>query len=282
MSPPIIERLIRHLVQRWGLRKVRLTGGEPTTRPDLIEIIERLSRLDGLGDLAMTTNGLTLARHAAAYRQAGLHRINVSLDSLDGQTFHRMTGVRGPDSVMAGIDAARAVDLCPIRLNTVVVAGENDRQLPDLVYFAAERALEIRFIELMPMGPLADRWAERYISERVMRDRLAPIVRQWQPIAHNHDSARRFCARLHDGRQVAIGFITPMSCNFCATCNRLRITAAADVYPCLMDKPRGNLAAALTPRFDGEHLDRLLVDCLQFKAREHPASGFTTMTVLGG
>jgi len=245
LSPQALETLVRHLVSRWGLSKVRLTGGEPTARPDCIEIIQRLAGIENRVELAMTTNGLTLARDAAHLRAAGLQRINVSLDSLHADTFARMTGVRGPERVVAGIHAAMEAGLAPIRLNTVVLAGENDKELPQLVRFAAARGLEIRFIELMPMGPLADQWTERFVPESAMRQRLGSIVEHWRPLEQGHDSARSYRVQLDDGRSATIGFITPMSCNFCAACNRLRLTASGDVYPCLMDRPRGNILPAL-------------------------------------
>jgi GTP 3',8-cyclase len=282
MPPATIERVVRHLVRRWGVTKVRLTGGEPTARPDLIEIIRRISGIDGLEDLAMTTNGLTLPHQAAALRQAGLHRLNVSLDSLRPHTFERMTGVRGPDRVLEGIRAALSVGLAPLKLNTVVLAGENEAELPELVRFAAEHDVEIRFIELMPMGPLADQWADRYVPEATMRRRLERIVLDWRPLEQGHSSARRFEVLLDDGRRTTVGFITPMSCNFCAACNRLRLTSNGDVYPCLMDRPRGNILSAVAPQFDAERFDQALMDALQAKAPEHPINGFTTMTVLGG
>ncbi len=282
MSPPVIEQVVRHLVNRWGLTKVRLTGGEPTLRRDLFEIIERLSAIDGLKDLAMTTNALTLARDAQSLRNAGLQRLNVSLDSLQPDVFERMTGAKGPRRVIEGIHAATEAGFPPIRLNTVVLAGENDEELPDLVRFAATLGLDIRFIELMPMGPLADQWAERYVPESVMRERLAAAIEQWQPLPQGHDAARRFRVQLDDGRWTTIGFITPMSCNFCAACNRLRLTAQGDVYPCLMDRPRGNVMPALKPHFDADRFDELLGEALKSKAAEHPVVGFATMTALGG
>jgi len=163
-----------------------------------------------------------------------------------------------------------------------VLAGENDDQLPDLVRFAAARNLEIRFIELMPMGPLADQWAERYVSAEAMRQRLDAIVADWSEQHQGHDSAQRYRVRLDDGTHATVGFITPMSCNFCAACNRIRITAAGDVYPCLMDRPRGNIAHTLTPDYDPDQLDDRLRQCLADKAAEHPVTGFTPMTILGG
>ena len=277
-----IEAVVQHLVARHGVHKVRLTGGDPTARPDLMEIIERIASIDGVRDLAMTTNGLTLARHAEDYRRAGVQRVNVSLDSLDAGTFKRMTGVDGLNRVLAGIDAALEAGLQPIRLNTVVLAGENDHDLPELVRFAAARGLEIRFIDLMPMGPLADQWAERYVPESRMRQRIDPIVAHWQPIEQGHDSARRFHLRLDDGSRATVGFITPMSCNFCAACNRLRLTSDGKIYPCLMDEPRGSFLPAVRPSFDGDFFDRLLADALSAKAPEHPARGVAVMTTIGG
>ncbi len=282
LSADDIERLVRRLVERWGLRKVRLTGGEPTARGDLIDIITRLARIDGLADLAMTTNGLTLARHAADYRRAGLRRINISLDSLRPRTFERMTGLPALHRALEGIDAALDAGLHPVRLNTVVLAGENDDELPELVRFAAERDIEIRFIELMPMGPLAPQWHDRYVSAAGMMARLSDCVAAWSPLEQGHESARRHRVRLTGGRQATIGFITPMSCHFCDACNRLRITADGHVYPCLMDRPRGNVFRALMPVFDPERLDGILRDSLRNKAASHPLCGFTPMTLLGG
>lgn len=282
MSPAMIEAMVRHLIDRWGLSKVRLTGGEPTVRRDLLEIIARLAGLPGLRDLAMTTNGLTLMRHASDYRQAGLMRLNVSLDSLRPQTFAQMTGVTGLDRVLDGIRAARNAGFETMKLNTVVIAGQNDDELCELTRFAAAEQLEIRFIELMPMGPLADQWSHRFVSEDVMRQRLMGIADVWEPVPQGHDSARRYRLQLAGGHAVTVGFITPMSCNFCAACNRIRITANGDVYPCLMDRPRANILDALRPEFEPRRLDALLQESLREKAPVHPAHGFTTMTLLGG
>lgn len=282
LTAPEIESVVHHLVQRHNLHKVRLTGGDPTARPDLVEIIERLSRIDGINDLAMTTNGLSLAHHAADYAAAGLRRMNISLDSLHPQTFERMTGVKGLNRVLDGIDAAIDAGLKPIRLNTVVLAGENDHELPQLVRFAAEREIEIRFIELMPMGPLAGQWADRYVAEPMMRLRLEPIVAHWQAFEQAHDSARRFRLMLDDGSVATIGFITPMSCNFCAACNRLRLTADGGIYPCLMGRQRGSFLPAVQPRFDTEMFDRLLHEALEQKLPRHGNAGVAVMTHIGG
>lgn len=277
-----VENLVGHLAERHGLYKVRLTGGDPTSRPDLGRIIAAIAGVPGVSEVAMTTNALTLPHRARDYAEAGLQRVNVSLDTLDRQRFKTMTGVDGLGRVLAGLDAAESAGLGPIRLNTVVVRGQNDGDLSSLVRFAARRGFEARFIELMPMGPLAAQWAERYVSEAEMRRRLDPMVHHWQPMAQGHDAARRYRVTLDDGQQATVGFITPMSCNFCAACNRIRIAADGTLYPCLMDKPANSLLPALRPRFDADYLDELIAIGLERKAPEHPHEGFVVMTHIGG
>lgn len=282
LEPHELQSIVRHLVDRHGLRKLRLTGGDPTSRRHLIDIIQRLAAIQGIGDLALTTHGLTLARDAADWTAAGLHRVNVSLDTLDPTRFQHITGVDGLTRVLNGIEAAQRAGLSPIKLNTVVVRDVNQQDLPSLVAFAADRGLPIRFIELMPMGPLADQWAHRYVPESEMRSDLEPIVASWQPLDQGHDSARQFRVTLHDSRRATIGFITPMSCNFCANCNRIRIASDGELYPCLMDRPAGSLMSAIRPQFDADHFDQLLLAGLNHKADEHPHVGFVTMTHIGG
>jgi len=277
-----IETLVRHMVDRHGLRKVRLTGGDPTARPDLLQIIQRVAGIDGIDDLAMTTNGLSLASRAKDYALAGLQRVNISLDSLDPETFKMMTGVDGLERVQKGIDAALDAGLGPIRLNTVVLRNQNDDQLAGLIEYAASIGSEIRFIEMMPMGPLADRWAEHYMPETEMRQRLEDDFSGWELIAQHHDSARRYKVTTPKGQQAVIGFITPMSCNFCADCNRIRLAADGQIYPCLMDKPAGTLLPAMRPAFDADRFDTIIAEALSHKQPEHPIQGFVTMTHIGG
>ncbi len=282
LAPDEIEALVRHLAKYHGLHKVRLTGGDPTSRAELCEILQRIAAVPGIQDLAMTTNGLTLAHRAHEYAAAGLKRINISLDTLDAARFAHLTGVDGLSRVLEGLAAAEAAGLGPIKLNTVVVKGNNEQDLPALVRFAAARGLEARFIELMPMGPLADQWAQRYVPEAAMQGVLKPMVSTWQPLAQGSDAARRYRVHLVDGTEAVIGFITPMSCNFCAACNRIRIAADGTLYPCLMDEPGGNLMPAIRPQFDGDRLDALLEKGLAKKRPEHPHDGFVTMTTIGG
>lgn len=282
LTPDEIEAVVRHLVECHGVRKVRLTGGDPTARADLIEIIGRLARIPAIDDLAMTTNGLSLAARAHDYARAGLGRVNVSIDSLDPASFAAMTGVDGLARVLRGIDAAIDAGLTPVKINTVVVRDQNETEVPELVHFAARRKVAIRFIELMPMGPLGEQWAERYVPAEEMRAILDEIVSDWTPTPQGSDSAKMFRVRLHDGASADIGFITPMSCNFCSACNRVRIASDGSLYPCLMDKPAASILGAVRPRFDAAVFDSILRAGLSVKASEHPSRGFVTMTIIGG
>lgn len=282
LSADEIVQIVRHLVRRHGLQKVRLTGGEPTARRDLSEIVRRLSREAGVEELSLTTNGLLLERLAQPLADAGLQRINVSLDSLDADRFERMTGVDGLARVLAGLEAAGRAGLRPIKTNTVVVRGQNDHELPALLAFAAEHDVEIRFIELMPMGPLASQWFDRYVPEAEMRERLDPHVAEWVDVPRDAGSAKRYHARLPSGRTARVGFITAMSCPFCDRCDRIRIGADGSYYPCLMDSPHGTLIDAVRPVFDAERFDAILRDGLTTKAAEHPAVGRGVMIQIGG
>ncbi|MEM7577514.1 MAG: radical SAM protein [Planctomycetota bacterium] len=281
-----VRFLVGHLHERFSLRKVRITGGEPTTRRDLPEIIAAV-RDTGIADLAMTTNALTLRRDAARLRDAGLGRLNVSLDSLDAERFAVLTGVDGLSRVLDGIDVAMGLGFEAIKLNTVVVAGQNEQDLPGLIAFAAARGLPIRLIELMPMGPLAESWARRYVSAERMRAALSETVSRWVRDQASDggvsvtDAARMWTAYFRDGSTARVGFISPMSQHFCDTCDRLRITADGDIYPCLMDVPRGSLRDAVVKR-NRTAIDTAIDAAYAGKQVVHPAIAPGIMTHLGG
>ncbi len=282
LSSGEIDALVRHLVLRHGLQKVRLTGGEPTARRDLLEIVSKLSRIPGLRELALTTNGLRLASMAPGLRESGLHRVNISIDSLDPDCFAQITGAPGLERILRGIHAARAAGLTPIKINTVVIKGRNDHEIPDLVRFAADEDLAIRFIELMPMGPLAAQWHDHYVPMEAIRQILEPIVQSWHVRSQGSDSALAFDIELTDGRTATVGFISPMSCPFCSTCSRIRVASDGEFFPCLMDRPAGSLMPALRPILDADLLDSLLTRGLSNKAPEHPSAGYAMMTNIGG
>ena len=265
-----IEQLARHLAAH-GVRKLRLAGPEPLDRPDIVEIVSRLSRIEGLDDLAMTTSGIALAPIAGELAAAGLKRINIGLDSLDAEKYHRITGIDALPRVLEGIDAAIAAGLDPIKLNTVVLRGENDYELAELLVFAAWKKADIRFIELMPIGMPENRWQRRYVSEAEMRERLSAMGICWVGRPDTRDPARQYTAGLSYGRSVRVGFITAMSCPFCSACNRLRIAADGTLFPCLMGPAAGSILSALRPAYNAVEMDRILDAALAKKAEEHPA-----------
>jgi len=223
------ETLLRGL-HEGGVRRVRITGGEPLLSPLVVDAV-RTIRTIGFDDVALTTNATRLARLAAPLHEAGLQRINVSIDSLDPARFERLT--RGGDlaKVLAGIEATRSLGFTEKKLNVVVVRGENDDELEDLVRFAWERGYVPRFLEIMGIGEGA-KMPERVVTYREMRAKLAHLLAD-DDGARDHDRgpARYVRARGAGGQRV--GFITGTTDTYCAGCDRLRVTADGTLRPCL-------------------------------------------------
>jgi cyclic pyranopterin phosphate synthase len=217
---------------RFGVQKIRLTGGEPLVRPRLEQLVERLAAIDGIHDIAMTTNGFLLAQKAQVLRKAGLQRLNVSLDSLDNTIFRSMNGNRASvTQVLRGIDAAERAGFSPLKINTVVQRGVNDHTLIDLAMYFRERGHIVRFIEFMDAGTL-NGWRYDHV---VLTDELIKRIAAVLPIVplpanYSGEVVRRF--RYADG-SGEIGFITSVSAPFCGSCNRLRISADGRIYTCL-------------------------------------------------
>lgn len=225
-----IEALARHLVGR-GVRRIRLTGGEPLVRKGILDLVERLGRLlaSGLDELTLTTNGTRLPEMAGALYASGVRRINVSLDTLDRERFAALTRRDEFDRVIEGIEAARAAGLA-IRINAVAMRGVNDDELPDLLAWCGERGMDLALIEGMPLGEVAiDRHAEHLplseVRER-MEERFSLV-----PSLHRTSGPARYFEVEETGARL--GLITPLSHNFCAGCNRIRIAATGTVYGCL-------------------------------------------------
>lgn len=215
---------------RAGARRIRLTGGEPLLRRDVVDVVARLAKLD-LEDLALTTNGSRLAKLAAPLRAAGLQRITISLDSLDEERFARLTRGGNLASVLAGIDAACAAGFDEVKLNAVVVRGENDDELEDIVRFAWSRGIVPRFLEVMTIGEGAS-LADRVVSGREMRAKLAHLLLEETPVREeNRGPAKYVRARFDTGKHV--GFITGASDTYCAGCDRLRVSSDGVLRPCL-------------------------------------------------
>ena len=219
------------LVAGLGVRKFRLTGGEPLLRQGLEELVKMLSNLEGVEDLAMTTNGVLLESHAAKLRRAGLHRVTVSLDALDKEVFGQMNGVGAKvERVLRGIERARSEGL-GVKINTVVQRGINESEILPLVRWGSERDLPVRFIEYMDVGETNGWRMEQVVPSAEVFERIAAEfpLRKLEP-AHRGEVARRHQIGKRKGE---VGFISSVTEPFCGDCNRLRLSAEGKLYTCL-------------------------------------------------
>ena len=260
----VIERPVALFV-REGVRKIRITGGEPLMRKGLPEFIRRISGVEGLYDLSLTTNGVFLKQFAAELKQAGLKRLNVSLDTLKPERYREITGLDFFRDVWEGIETARAVGLSPVKINIVAMKGRNDDEILDFARLTLESPYIVRFIEYMPVS---ESWEGRdlltiqRIQEKIeSRYKLDPIDG-----SHNNGPARVYKI---SGSKGEIGFISPMSNHFCGTCNRLRLTADGNLRPCLFSDVEVDIKKLL--RSGGEDADLLkcLYEALSLKPERH-------------
>ena len=214
-----------------GINRVRLTGGEPLVRRGVADLVKMLSRLPGLEEVYMTTNGSLLGKFAPVLHRNGLSRINVSLDSLRPQRFHDITRGGNLDEVWEGIEAAREAGFDPIKLNVVVMKGVNDDEIEEFAAFTRENPFEVRFIEYMPFGPSGVSGKFEYVSAEEMKKRIGALGKIIPLSSDSHSGPAERC-RL-DGARGSIGFIPAMSHSFCSTCNRIRLTADGRLLSCL-------------------------------------------------
>ncbi|MBL8425305.1 MAG: GTP 3',8-cyclase MoaA [Candidatus Accumulibacter phosphatis] len=250
-----------------GVTKVRVTGGEPLVRHNAIWLLERIAGLSGLKELVITTNGSQLDRFAAALRAAGVRRINVSLDTLRAQRFREITRVGDLAKVLRGLDAAQAAGFERLKLNTVMMRGVNDDELIDLVQFAVDRAIDIAFIEEMPLGDIGHARQSTYFSSE---EALALLQTRFVLLPSTETTGGPARYWRIPGTSTRVGFIAPHSHNFCDTCNRVRITARGELYPCLGNNDAGQLLPLLRayPSDDGP-LRAAIVRTLGIKAKGH-------------
>jgi cyclic pyranopterin phosphate synthase len=251
-----------------GVTKVRVTGGEPLVRHNAIWLLEQMAHLPGLQELVMTTNGSQLDRFAPALRAAGVKRINISLDTLRADRFREITRVGDLGKVLRGLDAAQAAGFQRIKINTVMMRGSNDDELIDLVEFAVERGIDIAFIEEMPLGDIGHARQVFGSEEALARLQTRFVL---LPSTETTGGPARYW-RIPD-TSTRVGFISPHSHNFCASCNRVRITARGELYPCLGN----NHAVALLPLLrahpaDDAPLRAAIVRSMGIKAQAHDFS----------
>ncbi len=262
-----IELIVRAAASL-GIHKVRLTGGEPLVRLGFVDLVAMLARIPGIDDLAMTTNGTLLAKHACALVEAGLKRVNVSLDTLRPKRFRQITGRDGLAKVLAGIAAAKEVGLAPVKINTVVVRGLNDDEVLDFARLTLSGDWHIRFIEIMPIGSNSLWSGDGYVPAAVIRRWIEGGLAELQPAKLDAGGGPARYYRL-PGAVGTIGFISPVSEHFCYQCNRLRLTADGRLRPCLLSDDELDLR---TPLREGAGLDeirRLLIHAIHIKPERH-------------
>jgi len=277
-----IERVIAAFT-RLGTRRVRLTGGEPLVRHGLPDLARRLAALPGLEDLSLSTNATRLARHAEALREAGIQRINVSLDSLVPETFRRITQGR-LDKVLDGLMAARAAGFRPIKINMVVMKGINDHEVEDMVDFCLEHGFTLRFIETMPMGDTGRNASDHYLDLRLVRDRLARRFELLPGVMPGGGPARYVQVA---GTDLRIGFITPISQHFCDSCNRVRLSVDGTLYMCLGQEHRFELRPLLRAGCTDAELEQAIRAAIELKPERHeftekPEKLLRFMSMTGG
>jgi cyclic pyranopterin phosphate synthase len=251
-----------------GVRKIRITGGEPLVRKGALDLIARIGRLNGLGELVLTTNGSQLERSAALLKSAGVRRVNVSLDSLKPERFRAITRVGDLSIVLRGIDAAIAAGFERVKINAVILKNRNQDEILDLVDFARRRGIDISFIEEMPLGLIDghDR-AEEYCSSDEIRDLLETRY-VLIPSTETTGGPSRYY-RL-GGSETRVGFISPHSHNFCGSCNRVRVTVEGRLLLCLGNEHSVDLKAVLRAHpGDRALLRRTIVDAMAIKPERH-------------
>ncbi len=262
-----LSRLVA-IFARLGVERVRLTGGEPTLRPDLLDVVRDVHATPGIQEIALTTNGHLLATLAAALREAGVSRLNVSLDTLDAATLQRISGrAASLDRIVRGIEAAFATGFLSVKLNVVVVGGVNDGELGNLARFAWRFGATPRFIELMPFGagqPVATAEVKRLLEAQGVR--LEPDqARGWGPAYHMRGTSQA------GGREVSglVGFIGAMTENFCDGCNRVRVGADGSLRACLGGRERAPLAPLLAAGAPDEEIAACIRAALAEKRERH-------------
>ena len=252
-----------------GTRKIRLTGGEPLIRPGVVGLCKQIAALPGLRELCLTTNGSQLGKLASPLFDAGVKRLNVSLDSLDAERFKQMTRTGDLAQVIDGIDAARAAGFTRTKLNCVVMQGRNDHEINDLVQFAIERDLDISFIEEMPLGIISEHSrAESFFSSSQVREKIAERYTLIDSAESTQGPSRYW--RLAEAPHIRLGFISPHSHNFCGTCNRVRLTVEGRLLLCLGNEHSVDLKAVLRAHpGDSERLQRAMVEAMKLKPYRH-------------
>ena len=258
-----------------GIHKVRITGGEPLVRRGCVELCRMISGIPGIREVDLTTNGILLPRYARDLKEAGVNRVNISLDTMDPEKYAYITGGGSLKDAMDGIQAAFDAGLTPVKVNTVLIGGFNDAEIPAFVEMTRETPVELRFIELMPMG--GEFGKEAYLPGQIVIDRVPEL----KPLPENGGVARLYRLPGGAGR---VGLISPLSRHFFGTCNRLRLTSEGNLKPCLHSGQEISVRSK-----HGEALKDTLRQAIFHKPQmhgildaDHPSEAGRTMNTIGG
>lgn len=277
-----IERVIR-VFGELGTRRIRLTGGEPLVRKNLPQLAQRLAALPGIEDLSLSTNATRLNKHAHQLKQAGITRINVSLDSLRAERFKTITQGK-LEKVLAGLMAAKAAGFSPIKINMVVMQGVNDDEVEDMVNFCLQHDFTLRFIETMPIGDTGRSATDQFISLASIKSRLADQF-ELLPATMPGGGPARYVQVANTN--LRIGFITPLSQHFCDTCNRVRLAVDGTLYMCLGQNDKYELRPLLRAGISDAELRQHILQAIALKPERHefndkPETVVRFMSMTGG
>jgi cyclic pyranopterin phosphate synthase len=277
-------RLVR-VATTVGFDRVRLTGGEPTVRPNLVELVAGFAAIPGIKEIAMTTNALRLEKLAEPLARVGVKRVNISIDTLDAERFHKITRFGKLDQVWRGILAAERAGLTPIKLNAVVVRGYNEDDIVDLAKLTVEHDWDMRFIELMPLGSISDFQMDSVVPVSEMRLRIESALGPLQELSWDgHNPSRPF--RVPGGRGT-IGFISSVTQPFCAGCDRMRLSADGKLRLCLLRDDEVDLMTPLRSGASDQDLRNLMTQGVWNKPwghglAEHVIAESRVMSQIGG
>ncbi len=275
-------RLVR-LFSELGVSKVRLTGGEPLVRPDLPDMVRKISALPKIDDLSLSTNATRLAQHAKVLRESGVSRINVSLDTLDPDVFREIT--QGDlEPVLQGLQVAKTAGFRPIKINMVVMRDLNLHEVGDMVDYCLENRFTLRFIETMPVGEAGQKAKDRYVSLDEIRQMLEQRF-EMEPAKMKGAGPAKYLKII--GQRLKIGFITPMSQHFCETCNRVRLSSEGTLYLCLGQSDKLELRPLIQQGLSDDEIKSAILESIQNKPEKHefnsnPSQVVRVMSMTGG
>ncbi|QAA35333.1 GTP 3',8-cyclase MoaA [Clostridium manihotivorum] len=272
---------IQHITEKFaelGVNKVRITGGEPLVRRDILNLIERISTIKGIDEIAMTTNGILLKEYAKALKEAGLSRVNISLDTLNPDKYRDITKGGELKAVLEGIAEAKKVGLTPIKINVVLMKGFNEDEIKDFVDLTIDEEIDVRFIELMPIGQVKNWSLNKYLSNETVLNKVPELVE----IEAKDSSSPAKYYKFPKGKGN-VGLINPISCKFCSNCNRVRLTADGKIKPCLHSDEEIDIKALVR---NGQDITKVLCDIVKNKPKEHDLEDGKyierEMTAIGG